>query len=172
MYIPFNAYGFNATFSDGSLYINRRYIGELSGLKEAKEFCYGLYLSGELEVFEEEKTTITSRDIALALNESSEFSKVTETLVEDFKYMVETKHYFPSDTLITLRESNGLDYFNKIDYVLRDNSNVLLDVDTNKKLNNFVKLDETNTLLEHMLKNSECFISVVARLLEETDANK
>jgi hypothetical protein len=171
MRVPFNAYGFNAVFSDGTLFINKQYIGEFTGLKEAKEFCYGLHLAGELGVYEEDQVTLSEQDIIITLNESSDFDKVTESLVESFKYMVETKHYYPSNALVTLRETKGLDYFDKIDYVLRDGSTVLLDSETNKKLNNFIKLDETNVLLEHMLKSGECFISVVSHLLEETNGN-
>jgi len=123
------------------------------------------------ELVEIDTRTCTDTDkIAVVLSETSDM-RVTEQVIEDFKELIETKLYFPSDALIALRESSGLQHFDRIDYVLQDGSTILMTLDTNRKLNNLIKMDETASLLKHMLKNSECFISVVERLLEDTDGN-
>lgn len=167
MTIQFNAYGKHAYFTDGLLFVEKQFIGEFAGLKEAKEHVYAMHLSEEVLSETTHKRTLTSDDVAVALNESNEIEKVTENIVDYFTEMVDTKFYYPSNALVSLRESAGLDHFNRIDYVLNDGSVVLMDVDTNKKLNNIIKLDESANTLKYMLRNSESFVAVAGRLLKD-----
>lgn len=165
MFISFNAFGKHAQYNDGLLYIEGQCVGMFKGLKEAKEYCHGLSLSEELlDEIVTEKRELTEDDIAIVLKENGEM-RVTEELINNFKELVETKHFFPSNSLITIRENIGLTHFNKIDYVLRDGTTVLLDIDTNRKLNSIIGLDEIT--LKYMLSNGTNFLSVVNRLLED-----
>jgi len=170
--IQISVFDISAEFDENTklLSIHGDTVGKFKGLKEAKEYCMGIHLSNELlsdskEAHEHKTQNITDSEIAIALKESSEV-KPTESMVKYYKEMFETKHFFPSNILLSLRESHkDIPFVGKIDYIMRDGSKILLDVETNKKLNKISKLTESPELLSYMIKNSLNFIKITDSLV-------
>lgn len=157
-----------ARFISTMLYYGDEYIGEFKGLKEAREYLESRTMSQELQVeLGVTQKQITETAIALALNESGEVRASTST-VANFKTLVNEKHFYPSNTLMQLREDyNPCKVDGKMDYVLQDGSTVLIDLETNTALNNILDLKESSELLIFMTANPTNFMKCVDELLED-----
>jgi hypothetical protein len=143
------------------------YIGEFEGLKEAKEYLEGLRMSEDFVCASEEKVVINESAIALALYESGH-TKMTQSKVASFKRCIEEKRFVPDDVVLDLRESYGLKIMeSKTDYTMSDGSVVLIDIETNRLLNNILDIKESSILVQHMTKNSTNFMQTVQDLLED-----
>lgn len=109
--------------------------------------------------------------IALALYESGE-TRVTETLIENIKILLEKKLFYPSDVILELR----LKYDNrliegKVEYRLLDGSKVLLSVETNKLINKFIDVNKNQNIVNYMNTSSKNFYSVIEPILEKSYGN-
>lgn len=157
-----------ARFFSSMLYYGDEYIGEFKGAKEAKEYLESLSMTEELrESLGVTRKELTETSIALALNESGEV-RATTSAVANFKTLVNEKHFYPSNTLLKLREEyNPSNVNGKIDYVLQDGSTVLIDTETNAALNTILDLKESAELLIFMTANPTNFMKCVDELLED-----
>lgn len=170
----FISYGKVAHYNNKTLVVDGEVVGNFVGLKEATEYCEALNMSKLLagELSSTDKIVLTEEKIAYTLAEQSEV-RVTETMVKSFKELAETHQFVPFNSLLALREqSRDLSQFpGKIEYVMEDNSTVLLDIDTNLKLNKIVDLKESKDLISFMTRNSANFLLCVEQLIEDYDAN-
>jgi hypothetical protein len=159
-----------ARFISSMLYYDGEYIAEFKGLKEAREHLEALDMALDLE--EQFKVVVYDKPlldsvITLALNESGEI-KPTASIVENFKILVNERKFFPSNTLLNLRETyNPSDVYGKIDYHLNDGSTVLIDIETNRQLNTIMDLKDSADLLLFMTANPTNFSRCVGDLLED-----
>lgn len=170
----FISYGKVAHFVNKHLVLDGETIGKFAGLKEAKEYCEAVYMSKLLaeELSSKEKFAITEEKIAFTIAEQAEVKPTTST-VSEFKKLLETKHFAPLNTLLVLREqSRDLSQFpGKVEYVMQDGSTVLLNIETNLKLNRLIDSRESKELISFMTRNSANFVMCVEQLLEDYDAN-
>lgn len=170
----FISYGKVAHFNNKTLVLDGEVVGNFVGLKEAKEYCEALHMSEILaeELSSKDKIALTEEKIAFTLSEQSEV-RVTESMVIVFKELVETRQFAPFNSLLLLREQvRDLSQFpGKVEYVMQDESKVLLDIETNLRLNKIMDLRESKDLLFFMTQNSTNFVMCVEQLLEDYDAN-
>ena len=152
-----------ATFENKVLTIEDKNFGEFKGLKEAREFVKGMVISNELQSEISLSTKVLSDiDIAIALSESNEH-KATDTLVRLFRILIENKVFYPSNTLLALREKFDHSLFpGKIEYIMQDGSNILINKENNKILNSIEHIDETVNLFT---KNKNTFVAFVKKTL-------
>lgn len=170
----FISYGKVAHFVNKHLVLDGETIGKFVGLKEAKEYCEAVYMSRMLaeELSSKERLALTEEKIAFTISEHAEV-RATESTVNEFKNLLETKHFAPFNTLLVLREqARNLSQFpGKIEYIMEDGSSVLLDIETNLKLNRLMDLRESKELLSFMTQSSTNFVMCVEQLLEDYDGN-
>lgn len=151
--------------NDNVLIVEGEVVGEFKGLREAREYLESIRISESLKEDATEKSVLSFDSVAVALYENGE-ERITPTLVEGYKTLIEEKTFFPTNTVISLREQfNPSQVSNKMDYVLRDGSTVMLDIETNFKLNSIIDIKESRELLLHMTANKENFLSCVNELL-------
>lgn len=165
----FISYGKVAHFVNNNLMIGGEVISKFKGLKEAKEYLESLQMAEELKDLmpKEEQKTLTEDTIALHLYEHGEH-RVTETLVRNYKALVEQKLFYPSNIVLSLREMTDVkDLPSKIEYCMMDGSLVSIDIETNRQLNNIMDLKESADLLKYMTQNTTNFMKCVSELLED-----
>ena len=165
------------SFKDSNLFAEGSLIGEFKSIKEAIEYVVAEKISEELkqkissEVVQPIKEQITNDSIALVLYENGE-TKVTQTLIENIKQIIETKLFYPSDSVLQLREMyDDFTVPGKIDYVLMDGSKVMINVDTNHYINSIIDLRESRELIRYMNQNTKNFFEVIDSLLEDNYGN-
>jgi preprotein translocase subunit SecA len=164
----FVSFGKVAHFYNDTLVVDGETVGEFKGLKEAKEFLEGIEMSAAIAAdiqFDRSQRQLTEEQVAIALYESGE-KRVTESLVAGYKALIETKRFFPHEVVLQLRERNEM-FPSKVDYVMKDGSTVLLDIETNMLLNTIVDIKESSDLLRYMTKDANTFIKCVQDLLED-----
>lgn len=165
----FTSYGKVAHYDGKTLILDGVEIGAFKGLKEAKEYCDAIQISKDLHrSFEpKEPIALTEERIAFTLSETGEV-KATESTVVLFKELIETRHFAPFQTLVSLREQmkDSL-YPGKIDYVMKNGDKVLLDIETNIELNKNIDLRVSTDLIEFMTQSSTNFVMCVEQLLED-----
>lgn len=170
----FISYGKVAHFINKTLMLDGEVVGNFVSIKEAKEYCEALHMSEVLaeELSNKDKPMLTEEKIAFTLTEQSEV-RVTETMVSVFRELVETRQFAPFNSLVVLREhARDLSQFpGKIEYVMQDESKVLLDIETNLRLNKIMDLRESKDLLSFMTQNSTNFVMCVEQLLEDYNGN-
>lgn len=170
----FISYGKVAHYNNKTLVVGGEVVGNFIGLKEAKEYCEALHMSGLLaeELSSKDKIELTEEKIAFTLSEQSEV-RVTETMVKSFKELAETHQFAPFNSLLVLREqARDLSQFpGKVEYVMGDNSKVLLDIETNLRLNKIMDLRESKDLISFMTQSSTNFVMCVEQLLEDYNGN-
>lgn len=170
----FISYGKVAHFKNKTLVLDGEVVGNFVGLKEAKEYCEALHMSEILaeELSSKDKIALTEEKIAFTLAEQSEV-RVTETMVHSFKELVESRRFAPYNSLLALREqARDLSQFpGKIEYIMQDESRVLLDIETNLKLNKIMDLRESKDLISFMTQSSANFVMCVEQLLEDYNGN-
>lgn len=165
----FISYGKVAHFVNNTLMIDGEVVSEFKGLKEAKEYLEALQMSEELQSImpKQEPKQLTEDVVALHLYENGE-QRVTESLVKNYKALVEKKLFYPSDIVLSLREMTDVkDLPNKVEYVMMDGSKVSIDIETNRRLNNIMDLKESADLLKYMTQNTQNFMKCVYELLED-----
>lgn len=144
-------------FKDNRLSIHPNlFIGEFLSLKEAKEYLEGIRISAELVEDLKTTNTISDNEIILALNESGEV-RVTETVVADFRKLIEEKRFFPSDTLLHFRLKEE-HIPGKIEYIMRDGSSVSIDIENNFFINSIIDPKESHNTLLHMTESAGKFM--------------
>ena len=153
-------------FNENTLYTNGLTpIASFEGLKEEKEYLEGIKLSEEISLPKKTAKQLSEEQLTLALYESGE-KKVTESLVNGYKQLIESKTFFPSNIILEFREPHEV-FSSKIEYVMRDGSSVLLDVESNELINNILDLRESSDLLIYMTKDSVTFMNCIEDLLED-----
>jgi len=155
-----------AHFYNNMLVVGGKTVGEFKGIEEAKEYLESLSISEELATeIVPAKSQLTEEKVAIALYESGE-ERVSESVVRSYKAIVESKVFFPSDVVLNLRELyNQSPVLNKVDYVLRDGSTVMIDIETNITLNKIIDIKESHELLMYMTESKETFLKCLAELL-------
>jgi hypothetical protein len=170
----FISYGKPAHFIKNTLVLDGEVVGKFVGLKEAQEYCNSLHMSSVLvdELSSKDPVVLSEEKIAFTLAEQVEV-RVTETMVNSFKNLLETRKFAPYNSLIALREqAKDLSQFpGKIEYEMNDGSKVLLDIETNLQLNKIVDLRESNDLIMFMTQTSANFVMCVELLIEDNNAN-
>lgn len=164
----FVSYGLMAKYENGILFLEGKEIGAFASLKGCKEYIHGLVLSEEIKETErkESKVEISESMIALELYERG-VSKVSESMVSGLKQIVDSKLFYPSDVVASLREKTEHFEHGKIEYTLLDGAKVLLDLETNLRLNKAMGTTESEEKVLFMNKNAENFISVVSEFHKE-----
>jgi hypothetical protein len=151
--------------SDNQLLSGGKVLGMFKGLKEAKEYLQSLSLSESLVT--EEELLLTTEKIALFLLENGE-DKVSPTLIEQYKTLVELKTFYPSDIVLGLREQHEVSpVTGKVEYVLNDGTSVLIDIETNKTINSINGIKENVELLSYMNKSTANFLECINLLLQD-----
>lgn len=163
MNITYN--GIEYSFKDNILSYSNTVLGVFQTQEEAIS-----YLESDV-ISESVYKKLNSETIALSLYENGE-SRVTETLIENVKQIIESKLFYPSNAILELR----LKYDNspiggKIEYKLLDGNKILLDIETNIFINNHIDIKENRDLVTFMNKSSSNFYSVLESLLEENYGN-
>ena len=155
-----------AHFYNNTLVVGGKVVGEFKGLEEAKEYLESLSISEERAAdIVPAVNTLTEEKVAIALYESG-VERVTESVVKNYKAIVENKMFFPSDLVLSLREQyTQSPLTSKVDYILRDGSCVMIDIETNYTLNKIIDIKESHDLLLYMTESKETFLKCVSELL-------
>ena len=129
---------------------------KFSSFKEALNFSRSRKYD---QLFDSIHSTVSDHAIAALIREHRDV-KVTNTLIESIKALVETKE-FTLDPVVESIRTNVL-FDDKLDFVLEDNSTVYIDRSTIKHLNNVFA--EHLDVINYMKQSSNNFISVVEKL--------
>ena len=163
MNITYN--GKEYSFKDNILSYSNTVLGVFQSQEEAITYLEAGVIS------ESVYKKLNADSIALSLYENGE-SRVTETLIENVKKIIEEKLFYPSNSILELRlKYDDFPVEGKIEYKLLDNSKILLDIETNRFINKHIDIRENRDLVTFMNKNSSNFYSILESLLEENYGN-
>ena len=161
----FVSFGRVVHFSEGKVTINGQEF-EVDTIEEAKEFCKQHHLSSKLEeevisdIYESQEDKI-----AKFISEHHGI-KVTDTLVESYVTLAQSKQFTLDPVITEIRKLNRFDNIleGRIDYVLDDGSVVTLQESTLEFLNNL--LEENTDVVSYMRTDKEKFLEVL-EMVEE-----
>jgi hypothetical protein len=122
------------------------------------------YIEQELSknIYEE----VLENKIATLIKEKSNI-KVTDNILEHYISLASSKVFTTDKTVQAIRKLNKHDlvFENKVDYILKDGSKVVINLSTQDYLNNL--LEGQTDVLDYMRESKDNFLKVVDLLTEE-----
>jgi len=141
---------------------------EFKTLDEARSY---IRQQNKLQYIEQELSKniyedVLENKIATLIKEKNNI-KVTDNILEHYISLASSKVFTIDPTVQLIRKLNKYDYMfeNKIDYVLADGAKVVIDINTQERLNTILK--DQKEVLDYMRESKENFLHVVNLLTEE-----
>jgi hypothetical protein len=153
--------------AEGKVYIDMMET-EFKSLDEARSY---IKEQNSTQVIEQEVTKNIYEDVLenkiAAIIKSENDVKVTQSILEHYIDLASSKRFTLDETVLKIRKLNKHDYIfeDKIDFVLKDNSRVVIAYDTKKLLNNILK--NQKEIIDYMSESKENFLEVLDLLTEE-----
>lgn len=93
--------------------------------------------------------------------------KLTQTVLENYINFASSKKFTLDETVLKIRKLNKHDYIfeDKIDFILKDNSRVIISYDTKNFLNSILK--NQTEIVDYMSESKDQFLEVLDLLTEE-----
>ena len=150
-----------AISEDNSIYVDRK-LTSFKSLEEAKDAIIRDKLEEELS--SDNLENIPDTTVASIIREHHDSIKVTDTLIESYVKMASSKTFSLDPVIREIRNFNTVNLIeNKLDFILNDESVVVIDEKTLDKLVDL--LDDKYQLIEYMRESKQNFIHVIKELL-------
>jgi len=159
-----------AHYINSILIVGGTNMGSFESVEEAKQYLDVKQIEDQIKEDKKSSTKETdTNSVVMALKETG-ISKPTESLVENYKFLLENKKFFPSNNLVSLRNRFDDPFIgDKIDYVLEDGTIVLLSKTTNQRINTLIESKFTEEFVMFMTANKSNFYRCVTELLSKEE---
>ena len=145
--------------SDGACVDNKKF----NTLDEAREYVISKTDTDDItkEIYEE-----VLRDKIVNIISETHNIKVTNNILEEYLSLASSKVFTIDEAVLKIREANKLDgvLINTIDYVLEDNSHVII---TKKMQNRLNSLLEDKEVIDYMRVSKENFFDIIEQVIGE-----
>lgn len=156
-------YKIDATISN-KIYINKK-LTSYTNINEALSYIDSKkYSNVYSEINRDNYNYIQKNLLSDIIHKYSNNIKITENLLETYINKVKNKEFTSNKILSEIRKINklGSKFSNKIDYILEDGSQVIIDIDTQEDIN---RLFENHTdIIEYMKENKQNFVKVINQI--------
>lgn len=145
--------------SDGAYVDNKKF----NTLDEAREYVISKTDTDDItkEIYEE-----VLRDKIVNIISETHNIKVTNNILEEYLSLASSKVFTIDEAVLKIREANKLDgiLVNTIDYILEDNSHVII---TKKMQNRLNSLLEDKEVIDYMRISKENFFDIIEQVIGE-----
>lgn len=150
---------------DNMILVDRKESNFLS-LEEARDFIKHQKMRDELQlqIQQEQYTTISDSKIADIIKEYHSNVKVTDTLIESYVELASSKLFTTDPVALDIRNLNKFDRLieSHVDFKLNDGTTIVISEDVQLHINN--TFAEHLDVIEHMRESKENFLSVLNQL--------
>lgn len=139
-------------------------IGKFKSINEAKNHLRALRISEDLiDTRNKQTEKISHQKLFVMLKESGD-RNITPQKIHAILNIIEEKKFSPLPVVLECRRKQDIFFLpGKIDYILEDNTTVILEIETNKTINKKIQNDEI--LTRKMCSNKKNFLEVAKKLL-------
>ena len=156
-------YKIDATISN-KIYINKK-LTSYTNINEALSYIDSKkYSNVYSEINRDNYNYIQKNLLSDIIHKYSNNIKITENLLETYINKVKNKEFTSNKILSEIRKINklGSKFSNKIDYILEDGSQVIIDIDTQEDMN---RLFENHTdIIEYMKENKKNLMKIINKI--------
>lgn len=156
-----------AETADGKVWIDRKQT-DFDSLEEAREYLHQQKIQQDIqhqieqEIYEE----MSDNKVADIIRSHYSDVKITDTLIESYIELASSKIFTADAVAQQIRKLNTFDKLveNRVDFVLKDGSVVVISDSTQTAINNI--FGKHQDVIEYMRESKENFLSVVNQLEE------
>ena len=151
---------------DGKIWINNNET-QFTSIEEAKQYVKEEHISKQLEeqISTELYEDISEQKVANIIKEYHDI-KVTDTLIENYIQLASSRIFTVDPVVQEIRKLNKLDCLveGKFHYVLKDDSIVAINENTQQYLNNLLR--NKTDIIEYMRESKDNFMYVITQIEE------